>query len=231
LAEQPAGARRDGVVVIEKDGAAPREGGPLQKTTTIGFPRSTSEIASSTGVVISAVTIVIGGPPTAKGRPRMTRRGFVYTPAKTRRYEAHGRLAAQQVMDRRPPITVPVRAEITVDLPVPASWSGKRRDAALRGDIRPTTRPDCDNYVKAALDAINAIVVTDDALIVELAAIKRYAAVPALTIVITPLPALTAQGQSRASSAGAGKGEAQPPITLRKIEGLNHVRSNSKRRA
>ena len=143
-----------------------------------------------------AVTITIGGEPVAKGRPRMTRRGFAYTPAATRKYAAHGRLAAQLAMDSRLPITVPVRAEITVDLPVPASWSGIRRDAALHGVIRPTTRPDADNYVKAALDAINAIVIADDSLIVEVAAIKQYATVPALTIVITPLPALTAQGRA-----------------------------------
>ena len=81
---------------------------------------------------------------TAKGRPRMTRHGIAYTPTATRKYEAHGRLAAQEDMNGRPPITVPVRAEITVDLPVPTSWAMKRRDAALRGDIRPTTRPDVD---------------------------------------------------------------------------------------
>ena len=101
------------------------------------------------------VTIVIAGPAVAKGRPRATRKGFIYTPAKTRKYEAHGRLAAQLAMNGRPPIAVPVRAEITVDLPVPTSWSMKRRDAALRGDIRPTTKPDADNYLKSALDAIN----------------------------------------------------------------------------
>jgi Holliday junction resolvase RusA-like endonuclease len=145
----------------------------------------------------TAVTIVIGGPPTAKGRPRMTRRGFTYTPAATRKYEAHGRLAAQQAMNGRAPIAVPVRAEITVDLPVPTSWSMKRRDAALRGDIRPTSRPDTDNYIKAALDAVNAIVVADDSLVVELVAIKQYASVPQLTIVITLLPARTAQGVQR----------------------------------
>jgi Holliday junction resolvase RusA-like endonuclease len=143
-----------------------------------------------------AVTIVIGGPPTAKGRPRMTRRGFAYTPAKTRKYEAHGRLAAQQAMNGQPPIAVPVRAEVTIELPVPASWSGKRREAALRGEIRPTSRPDADNYVKAALDAVNAIVVADDSLVVDLVVTKKYAAVPALTVTVTPLPALTAQGRS-----------------------------------
>jgi len=140
-----------------------------------------------------AITVVISGEPVAKGRPRMTRRGFVYTPAATRKFEAHGRLAAQLAMDGRPPIAAPVRAEITIDLPVPASWSGKRRDAALRGEVRPTTRPDADNYIKAALDAINEIVVPDDCLIVEISATKRYAHVPQLTIAITPLPAASAQ--------------------------------------
>jgi Holliday junction resolvase RusA-like endonuclease len=144
---------------------------------------------------LAPITVVIGGEPTAKGRPRMTRRGFAYTPAKTRKYEAHGRLAAQLAMDGRPPITVPVRAEITIDLPVPASWSIKRQEAALRGEIGPTSRPDTDNYVKAGLDAINEIVVTDDSLVVALAAEKRYARIPKLTITITPLPALPAQGR------------------------------------
>jgi Holliday junction resolvase RusA-like endonuclease len=118
----------------------------------------------------SPVTVVIGGLPTAKGRPRMTRLGIAYTPAATRKYEAHGRLAAQQAMNGRAPINVPVKAEIMVDLPVPTSWSTKRRDAALRGEIRPTSRLDVDNFIKCGFDTINNIVVTDDSLIVELTA-------------------------------------------------------------
>jgi Holliday junction resolvase RusA-like endonuclease len=146
--------------------------------------------------VTAAITIAIAGEPVAKGRPRFVRKtGIAFTPSHVRKYEAHGRLAAQLAMNGRPPINVPVRAEITIDLPVPASWSGKRRDAALRGDIRPTTRPDADNYVKAALDAVNAIVISDDSLVVELIVSKRYAAVPQLTITVTPLPARTAQGR------------------------------------
>jgi Holliday junction resolvase RusA-like endonuclease len=160
-----------------------------------------TSIDSGSAASATAVTIVIGGLPTAKGRPRVTRRGITYTPAKTRKYEAHGRLAAQQAMSGRPPISVPVRIEISVDLPVPQSWSAKRQDAALRGDIRPTTRPDTDNYVKSALDAINAMVVADDSLVVELAAIKQYALAPQLTITIVPLPALTAQGRAVAPEA------------------------------
>jgi hypothetical protein len=73
-----------------------------------------------------------------------------------------------------------------------------RQDAALRGEIRPTTRPDTDNYVKSALDAINAIVVVDDSLVVELVATKQYARIAKLSIAITPLAAFTAQGRAAA---------------------------------
>ena len=145
----------------------------------------------------TAVTITIRGEPVAKGRPRFVRKtGIAFTPSHARKYEAHGRLAAQLAMNGKPPLAVPVRADITVDLLAPASWSAKRREAALRGDIRPTTRPDADNYVKAALDAVNSIVIADDSLVVEIDAVKRYATVPQLVITITPLPALTAQGRS-----------------------------------
>jgi Holliday junction resolvase RusA-like endonuclease len=132
------------------------------------------------------ITVIIAGGPVAKGRPRMTKCGFAYTPAATRKYEAHGRLAAQQATDGRPPIAVPGRAEITVDLPVPASWSLKRQAAALAGYIRPTSRPDTDNYVKAAHDAINGIAITDVSLVVKLAGEKRYLRVPKLTVASPP---------------------------------------------
>ena len=116
--------------------------------------------------------------------------------AKTRRFEAHGRLAAQEAMAGRPPITSPVRAVITIDLPVPGSWSAKRQDAALRGVIRPTSPPDVDNYCKSVMDAVNGIAVTDDSLIVELTAEKRYARVPRLTISITPLSGIASNGRA-----------------------------------
>jgi Holliday junction resolvase RusA-like endonuclease len=109
-------------------------------------------------------TIIIDGPAVAKGRPRMARRGIAYTPTATRRYEAHRRLVAQLAMHGRPPISVAVKLTTVVELPIPTSWSGKRRAAAIAGDIRPTTRPDIDNF-----------------LIVELDARKRYSIAPPLT--------------------------------------------------
>jgi Endodeoxyribonuclease RusA len=85
---------------------------------------------------------------------------------------------------------------------LPTSWSAKRQAAALRGKIGPTSRPDCDNYCKSATDAINGIVIADDSLIVELFAVKGYARVPQLMIVVTPLPGATAQPKKNAPVGG-----------------------------
>jgi Holliday junction resolvase RusA-like endonuclease len=143
------------------------------------------------------VTVIIAGPAVPKGRARMTRRGVAYTPAKTRKYEAHGRLAAQLAMDGRPPLDMPCRLVALVELPIPASWSKRRRAAAIAGEIRPTSRPDLDNYVKAALDAVNGIVITDDSLVVELQAQKRYGVNPQVVLHITPLTAESAAAADR----------------------------------
>ena len=76
------------------------------------------------------ITIIVQGEPVAKGRPRMTRRGFAYTPTATRKYEAHARMAAQLAMDGRPPIETPVRIEVLAELPIPASWSERKKAEA-----------------------------------------------------------------------------------------------------
>ena len=136
-----------------------------------------------------AVTIVIAGEPVAKARPRATRKGFVYTPAHVRKNEAHGRLAAQLAMGDRPPIQVPVRLELVAELPIPASWSARKRALAITGDLLPTSRPDIDNYLKSGMDSLNEIVVRDDSQVVELTARKRFSIAPKLAMTVFPLDA------------------------------------------
>jgi Holliday junction resolvase RusA-like endonuclease len=104
-------------------------------------------------------------------------------------FEAHGRLSAQLAMDGRPPIEAPVRIELLVELPVPASWSRRKTADAITGHIRPTSRPDVDNYLKAILDAISTIVVADDAQVVEVYAKKKFSVAPKMIATIFPLDA------------------------------------------
>ena len=110
----------------------------------------------------SPITVIINGEVVAKGRPGMTRKGFAYTPAATRKYEAHARLAAGLARADRPPLQGPVKLEPLVELPVPASWSKRKHKAATVGDVLPTSRPDLDNNVKSALDPLNGIVIVDE---------------------------------------------------------------------
>src|SRR5262245_9217103 len=102
------------------------------------------------------VTLTLSGPPQGKGRPRFARRGgfgVVYTPSKTRSYERALAGVALRAMRGLNPLLGPLMVRATAHMPIPASWSAKRRDAALAGTLRPTGRPDWDNLAKI-LDAL-----------------------------------------------------------------------------
>ena len=97
-------------------------------------------------------------------------------------------------MADQPPLQAAVRLELLV-VPAPASWSKRRRAAAITGDIPRTSRPDLDNFIKSALDAINTIVIADDAQIVEVRARKRYGEQPKLVATVHPLNAAASHGR------------------------------------
>lgn len=120
----------------------------------------------------------VNGIPQGKARPRFTKGGRAYTPAKTRRYEEAVReaalLAAQVQGFVKYDEGTPLEACITAWFPVPASWPKKKRAAALSGALYPTGKPDADNIAKAVLDAVNGIAFHDDRQIVSLTVRKRY---------------------------------------------------------
>lgn len=77
------------------------------------------------------------------------------------------------------PLDGALRLDLEIRLPVPASWSGKRRQRCLQGSERPNKRPDRGNYLKLAEDALErAGYVVDDARIVEGDVSKVYAESP-----------------------------------------------------
>ena len=127
---------------------------------------------------MSGVTIIIPGEPTAKGRPRIGRAGgrpVAFTPKKTRTREGIIASIAMDAMGDRNPFEGGVRLTLTAFFPVPASWSKTKRSAALSGSVTPAKRPDLDNIIKAATDAMNGIVYRDDAQICAVMASKLYA--------------------------------------------------------
>lgn len=135
---------------------------------------------------MTPLTITVLGTPVAKARPRMTRGGIAFTPAKTRSYETYARLVAQEEMKaaRIGMMEGPLRMTMRVDLPIPSSWSKRKQQQALTGEIRPCVKPDIDNFVKAALDALNGVVFADDKQVVRLEASKRYSLQPKLVVTV-----------------------------------------------
>lgn len=115
----------------------------------------------------------IMGTPTPKGRPRMTRTGRSYTPAKTKRAER-----AVRILSAAYAPSAPLSGRLSVDLAFffePAkSWSKKKRAAALAGELAHVTRPDIDNLIKLALDSLNGLAWIDDTQIDEIRATKGY---------------------------------------------------------
>lgn len=133
----------------------------------------------------TVVTFSVPGVPVAKGRPRMTTRGGfarTYTPAKTRSYEDAIRIEAALAMNGRRPVEGPVTLSVTAYVAMPKSLSRAKREAAIDGVLKPITRPDGDNYAKAALDGCNAILFRDDSQVTDLIVKKRYSADPRLVV-------------------------------------------------
>lgn len=120
--------------------------------------------------------------PVGKGRPRFSG-NHAYTPARTREYEAMIR-TAWIVRNGSKAFTGRVTVACEFCFLPPLSWSKKRRADALAG-AEMVKKPDCDNLLKAILDALNGIAYQDDAQVQSVAATKRYTDRPAVRVWVT----------------------------------------------
>lgn len=108
----------------------------------------------------------LAGAPRGKERVKTAADGHAYTPERTVTFEGRLAYAAQIAMGDRPPLDGPLQLDVRMYMAVPASKPKKWREAALRGEIRPTQKPDWDNGGKLT-DALNLIVWIDDKQIVD----------------------------------------------------------------
>lgn len=117
------------------------------------------------------------------GAVRMTQRGK-WVNKSAQRYLAYKNDVAWQIKSQfnREPIDSPVRVIITFFMPIPKSWTKKRKAQAL--GTSHVYRPDLDNLVKGAFDAANGILWKDDSVVAELDARKVYSEEPGISIVM-----------------------------------------------
>lgn len=90
-----------------------------------------------------------------KGRPRFTRSGHAFTPAKTRSYEAAIKAASKEAVER-------------------CGWVADKRDCEVSIVVNRARRiGDLENFCKSALDGMNKIVFCDDRQVRKIEA-ERY---------------------------------------------------------
>lgn len=134
--------------------------------------------------MVVTIDLVIPGAPVAKGRPRFSRRsGRTFTPAKTAQAEETlaGRAMALLAGVEGLPLQGPLRLEATFTSVQPSSWSKKKRAETPA----PTSRPDVDNLLKLATDALNGVVWVDDAQLVTIICRKVYGDTPSTRLIVT----------------------------------------------
>lgn len=120
-----------------------------------------------------------------------------YTPAETRAWKKTVAVYARSAMRGAAPFAGALQLTLAFEVPIPPSWPNWKRDAAARGEIAPTIKPDADNFAKAVKDALNGIVWIDDAQVVEETIRKSFSHRPGVAASITQLPLLPAQVSRR----------------------------------
>lgn len=133
------------------------------------------------------LTLIIPGEPVTKARPRVTKAGITYTPAKTVNYETF----IQELFAIRYRTHVPFEGALICDVRaffgIPKSWTAKKKKQALERNLRPTSRKDWDNLGKIISDALNGLAYRDDGQIVDGRVRKWYSDRPRVEIEITEI--------------------------------------------
>ncbi|MDE1525067.1 RusA family crossover junction endodeoxyribonuclease [Ligilactobacillus salivarius] len=123
--------------------------------------------------------------PQQQERPRATGRGRfirVYDPPKTAKFKRELKQLAVGQMQGKDKFNSAISVTIRFFRKVQKSVSKKEHARRTQGHVRPIVKPDLDNYIKSTLDALNGVIWTDDATIVELNTSKWYADDPRIEI-------------------------------------------------
>ena len=99
--------------------------------------------------------------PEAKQRPRFGSLGKVYNPQRKESMKFKWDAATQmRIQSPERPLESPVCVNMTFHMPMPKSWSQKRKEEQFGKPM--TSKPDVDNLMKWILDVLNGIAYQDD---------------------------------------------------------------------
>lgn len=130
-------------------------------------------------------SITIPGKPIPKARPRFCRMGsHVKTFDSQSESNKIIRMLIRQQMGNRLPLEGALEVDAVFFMPIPKGTSKKKSGLMRSGEIKHVKRGDIDNYLKAVMDNMLAIVYNDDSQIYKLSGIKKYDTNPRTEITI-----------------------------------------------
>lgn len=139
----------------------------------------------------NVVKVVVDGEPVAQGRPRFARRGAFVSVRDPEKSKAYKQLIYTKVLGqltsgkaKQFPKGHPLFAHIISYRHIPTDLKKKDREAAESERLLPVTKPDTDNYIKIALDALNKLLFRDDSAVTTVFAEKRYSRTPRMEITV-----------------------------------------------
>ena len=121
---------------------------------------------------VKSIKIHLPHVPTAKGRPRMTKNGHVYTPGTTRDATIYAKNCFAFSYKEKP-LQGPVYVDFLFVFP-----------ELKKPKEHKTSKPDLDNLIKLYADAANGILWMDDAQITMLSAEKKFGKTPEVIITV-----------------------------------------------
>jgi len=130
------------------------------------------------------ISFNVPGIPIPKARPRFTRYGHCFTPAKTENYEAQLKYCFLKAIGRIwKPLDCPVSLSIIASFIMPKSAPKADRIARQRPKV---TKPDLDNVIKSVCDGLNGLAWIDDSQIWQILSASKIETIgmPGLSITI-----------------------------------------------
>lgn len=127
------------------------------------------------------ISIVVLGEP-EPWRVTQGRNGRIYPKKSVVDFQRAIATEARAVMRDRPLFKEAVDIRLSVYLPIPSSWSARKRTRAILGHLRPDVRPDLTNMLKAVEDACTGVVWDDDKRVCDQATGKFYAEKPRIEL-------------------------------------------------
>lgn len=130
---------------------------------------------------MNAINLRAPGEPMGKQRPRWSKFG-TYTPKKTLNYETYIKELFVHKYPKPVPMERALEIKIKAYLMIPASASKKKKALMEENKIKPTKKPDVDNCLKIALDALQGLAFKNDSQIVRADVSKQWSHTPRLEI-------------------------------------------------